>query len=150
MKTDAVLSFLIQHQSILLGLVFWPLITALMNVMLRRKSAEAWEIWAMGKPGLAFLIEVSRAAGFDPAKLLIAFQRYAQRRSGVIPEDAVRSSKLPPLLQKALLNPEMVKVLSVHLEKSESAAVAAPVQAADADAEIPPTETPVEPPAAAG
>lgn len=129
MKLDAVLSFLIQHQSILLGLVFWPLVTALLNVMLRRKSAEAWELWAMGKPSLAFLIEVSRAAGFDPAKLLIAFQRYAQRRSGVVPEDAVRSSKLPPLLQKALLDPNMVQLLSVHVEQARAKPAESPSEA---------------------
>lgn len=142
MKPDAVLLFLIQHQSILLGLVFWPLITALLNVMLRRKSAEAWELWAMNKPGLAFLIEVSRAAGFDPAKLLIAFQRFAQRRSGVIPEDAVRASKLPPLLQKALLDPELVKLLALHLEKK---ADPAPAPSEEPAAEPAPTPDPAPP-----
>lgn len=107
---------MIQHKSILLGLIFWPLITAVMNVMLRKKTAEEWEAWAMAKPALAFLVEVLRAAGLDPSKLMIAFQRYAQRRSGVVPEDAIRMSKLPPVVQKALLNPEMVKTLQDHLE----------------------------------
>jgi hypothetical protein len=116
MSTDAVVLFVIQHKSILLGLIFWPLITAVMNVMLRKKTAEEWEAWAMAKPALAFLVEVLRAAGLDPSKLMVAFQRYAQRRSGVVPEDAIRMSKLPPVVQKALLNPEMVKTLQDHLE----------------------------------
>lgn len=134
MSTDAIVAFVIQHKSILLGLIFWPLITAVMNVMLRKKTAEEWEAWAMAKPALAFVVEVLRAAGLDPAKLLVAFQRYAQRRAGVVPEDAIRASKLPPVIQKALLDPATVKALQDHLEIG-------------AKASIPPAEPPAAPPA---
>ena len=142
MKLDAILGFLLQHQSILLGLLFWPLITALMNVMLRRKTAEEWERWAMSKPALAFLVEMSRAAGVDPTKVLIAFQRYAKRRAGVVPDGAIRSLGLPPLVQKALLDPELIKVLNTHLEST--------VAPATPDPEPAPEPVPEPAPPAAG
>lgn len=120
MNLNVIVSFVIQHQDVLLGLVFWPLITASINVMLRRKTAEEWEAWAVSKPVLAFLVEVSRAAGFDPAKLLIAGQRYAQRRAGVVPAEALRATKLPPAVQKALSDPEKIRRISALLETVEA------------------------------
>lgn len=141
MNLDAVVVFLVQHQSILLGLVFWPLLTAVMNIMLRKKSAAEWEAWAMSKPALALLVEMLRALGLDPAKLLLAFQRFAQRRAGVIPADAVRASGLPPSVQRALLDPEMVQAFHAVVETMEAMKKTPPTGA-------PPSDPPPAPPAA--
>lgn len=136
MKLNAVLSFLVQHQSVILGLVFWPLITAIMNVMLRRKSAEAWESWALSKPVPAFIVEVVRAAGFDPAKLMIAGQRYAQRRAGVVPAEALRAAHLPEPVKKALSDPEKLRMFQALIE-SLDATSPKPEAAATADSPEP-------------
>lgn len=136
MKLNAVLSFLVQHQSVILGLVFWPLITAIMNVMLRRKSAEAWESWALSKPVPAFIVEVVRAAGFDPAKLMIAGQRYAQRRAGVVPVEALRAAHLPEPVKKALSDPEKLRMFQALIE-SLDATEPKPEAAATADSPEP-------------
>lgn len=109
---QSVVSFLVRNQGLLMGLVFWPVITAVMNIALRKKTPEEWEKWAIAKPGLAFLLEVLRAMGLDPIKLLQAFHRYAKRRAGVIPADAVRLSSLPDPLKVALANPETLKRLT--------------------------------------
>jgi len=122
-------AFLVRNQGLIMGLLVWPLITAVMNVALRKKTPEQWETWALSKPVLAFVMEVMRASGIDPVKLLQAFHRFAQRRAGVIPADAVRVASLPEPLKAALLNPETLKLLleaAVKLQ-SESAAPTAPV-----------------------
>jgi hypothetical protein len=142
MNLNVVLSFVIQHQDVLLGLVFWPLITAIMNVMLRRKSAEAWESWALSKPVPAFLVEVVRAAGFDPAKLMIAGQRYAQRRAGVVPAEALRAAHLPEPVRKALSDPEKLRMFQALIESLDATKPAAtpeptPESAATADSPKP-------------
>ena len=125
-------AFLVRNQGLIMGLLVWPLITAVMNVALRKKTPEQWEAWALSKPVLAFVIEVMRASGIDPFKLLQAFHRFAQRRAGVIPADAVRVSSLPEPLKAALMNPETLKLLTeaaVRLQ-TESVVPPEPVQPA--------------------
>lgn len=124
--------FLVRNQGLIMGLLVWPLITAVMNVALRKKTPEQWEAWALSKPALALMVEVMRAGGIDPFKLLQAFHRYAQRRAGVIPADAVRVSSLPEPLKAALMNPETLKMLTeaaVRLQ-TESVVPPEPVQPA--------------------
>lgn len=116
--------FLIQNQGLIMGLLVWPILSALMNVALRKKTPQQWEEWALSKPWLAFFIEGSRAAGVDPFKMLQAFHRLAQRRAGVIPEDAVRVSSLPAPLKAALQNPALLKLLTeaaLKLQQAEGA-----------------------------
>lgn len=107
-----VVAFLMQHHEWVCALLLWPILSATVNVMLRKKTPEEWEQWALSKPVLAFGVEVCRAAGLDPVKLLTAFQRLAARRAGQVPADAVRAAGLPEPLKKALLNPELVKLLN--------------------------------------
>lgn len=103
-----------------MGVLIWPLITAIMNLALRKKTPEQWEAWALSKPALACGVELLRALGADPFKLLQAFHRLAQRRSGVIPTDAVRMSSLPEPLKAALLNPEFLKLLTEAAHKLQT------------------------------
>jgi hypothetical protein len=63
-------------------------LTAVLNLMLRRKTAEAWEAWAMQKPGLALGVELLRALGVDTRKAVLVWQRYAQRKAGEQPSAA--------------------------------------------------------------
>jgi len=124
-------AFLVHNQGLIMGLLVWPFITAVMNVALRKKSPEQWEAWALSKPVLAFVIEVMRAGGIDPFKLLQAVQRYAQRRAGVIPADAVRVSSLPEPLKAALLNPELLKLLTEAAVKLQAPNAITPEPAKD-------------------
>lgn len=78
-----VLTFLTQNWQWL----FWPLASATLAVLSRKKTAQEWETWALKSPVLAFLIEVARAAGFDIVKMFSAFKRYADRRAGAIPSE---------------------------------------------------------------
>lgn len=104
--------FFVSNQQWLLALVLWPLITALFNVALRKRTYIQWEEWALAKPVLAFIIEVIRATGLDPFSLAQAFQRYAARKAGVMPVDTIRVAELPPPLKTALLNPDLTEILS--------------------------------------
>jgi len=127
-------AFLVRNQDLITGLFVWPVITALMNIALRKKTPEEWEAWALAKPGLAFLIEAIRACGIDPFKLLQAFHRFAQRRAGAIPADAVRVANLPAPLKAALLNPETVKLLT-------EAAQALAARSSESDPSSPPADS---------
>jgi hypothetical protein len=114
-------AFLIRNQDLIMGLLVWPFITAILNVALRKKTPEQWEAWALSKPALAFVFEVMRASGVDLFKVLQAFHRFAQRRAGMIPADAVRVSSLPEPLKAALRNPETVKLLVEAAAKFQEA-----------------------------
>lgn len=106
------ISFLLQYHELVISLLVLPLITALGNIALRKKTAEEWDKWAMSKPLLAFAIEFMRAAGFDPIGMLKAMYRYSTRKSGKIPADAA----LPPALKKALSDPATRALLTELVE----------------------------------
>lgn len=107
---------------VLMSLIGWPLISAILNVMLRKKTSEEWEAWAMSKPALALTVELLRALGVDTKKAVVAFQRYAQRKSGSIPEGAVAAAtpSLPPSVAALLSDPEKLKLLEQAAQKLAS------------------------------
>jgi len=117
---QVVVSFLIQNWGLVMSLLIWPILTAMLTVALRKKTPEEWEAWAMTKPFLAFIVEVMRAAGIDTAKLLVAAHRFAQRRAGVVPPDAIRMSSLPESVKTVLANPELRQVLIQAAEHLQS------------------------------
>ncbi len=100
------LAFYREHEA-LLNFLFWPLLTALLNILLKKKSAEEWERWAMSKPLGAFFVEVLRAVGLDPSKITLAFQRYAARKVQKVPDDLFDRLPLSPTLKEALRDPEL-------------------------------------------
>lgn len=124
--------FLLEHYEAVLVVLVFPLVTALGNVALRKRTAEEWAEWAMKKPFLAFIIEFMRAAGLDPIGMVKAGYRYAARRAGKVPEGALKASGLPEGLKKALENPETRALLAEMVEagkvkpKSEVPAPVAP------------------------
>ncbi len=96
-----VLTFLTQNWQWL----FWPLVSATLAVLSRKKTAQEWEAWALKSPVLAFLIEVARAAGLDPVKMLSAFKRYADRRAGAIPNEIWERLPVSNALKAHLADP---------------------------------------------
>jgi hypothetical protein len=134
---------------LMMAVVGWPLISAILNLMLRKKTPEEWEKWAMSKPGLALLTELTRALGLDPKKALVAFQRYAQRKSGEIPEGRVSAPGIPAEIVAMLNDPEKRKAIVEAATKlaqagatTEKPADPAPEKPADSA-----PEKPADPPA---
>ena len=108
------LTHLLQYKPALLlfmAVIGWPLISATLNIMLRKKTPEEWETWALSKPLSALGVELMRALGFDLKKALVAFQRYAQRKAGQIPEDAAAIPGLPPVIVSLLNDPAKLRML---------------------------------------
>ena len=100
------LAFYREHET-LLNFLFWVLLTAGLNTLLKKKTAEEWERWAMSKPLGAFFIEVLRAAGVDPAKITLAVQRYSARKVQKLPDDLFDRLPVSPALKEALRDPEL-------------------------------------------
>lgn len=143
---QVVVPFLVQNWGLVMSLLVWPILTALLTVALRKKTPEEWEAWAMTKPLLAFVVEVMRAAGIDTAKLLVASHRFAQRRAGVVPPDAIRVSSLPESVKTALQNPELRQILiqaAEHLQtppRRMGSSTSLPLPFPTAPASDPPSE----------
>lgn len=110
--------------AVVMAAIGWPLLTAVLNLMLRKKTSEEWEAWAMKKPGLALGIELLRAMGVDTRKALLVWQRYAQRKAGEQPPAAavaVATEKLPPALSDVLNDPKKRALLDEALRLLQSA-----------------------------
>lgn len=90
-----------------LNLLFWPLATAALSLLFKKKSPEEWEAWALRKPVAAFFLELLRAVGVDPIKLLLVFQRYAARRAQKLPDDMFDRLPVSPALREALRDPKI-------------------------------------------
>lgn len=110
------LSYMAITGSSVIELLIWPLITALINGFLQKRSPEEWESWALKKPGLAFIVEIMRAVGCYPSKILIAAQRYSARRAGEVPKDVISMETLPPGIQKMLQNPATIACLETEAQ----------------------------------
>jgi hypothetical protein len=100
-----------------LPVIGWPLISAVVNGLLRKKSAQEWEMWALQKPGLALGVELGRAMGVEPSKIIVAFQRYAARRAGETPKDVIATSTLPPGIRTMLENPALMVALEAEAQR---------------------------------
>lgn len=61
--------------------VVWPIISMLLNALLRKKSPEAWVEYGKKNPRTAALIRFLSAVGFDPAKAMRAFQQFIKGAS---------------------------------------------------------------------
>lgn len=112
--TQAILSWFSANHPILLIYFFWPLVTALLSIAMRRKLPEKWQAWAMKYPKLAFVIELLKAWGLNLPKVFELMQRYAMRKAGESPEAAWKMSTLPEPLKKALQDPVLLKRLEDH------------------------------------
>lgn len=113
----ASLSHWVGAGSAVFPVIGWPLISATVNALLRRKTPHQWEMWALQKPGLALSVELARACGVDPAKILIVFQRYAARRAGETPKDVIAMSTLPPGIRTMLENPALMVALEAEAQR---------------------------------
>jgi len=129
--------------AVLMATVGWPIISAVLNILLRKKTPEQWEAWAEKKPGMALAVELMRALGADPSKALTAAQRYARRKAGVLP--AAPPPELPPSVAGLLADPVKRAVLeSLAKRLTEVAAQPEPPQPAQRDTLVPPFEAPSE------
>ena len=50
----------------------WPVATAILNIVLRKKTAEEWVAFAEKYPRTAGIIRLLRASGLDPVKVVQA------------------------------------------------------------------------------
>lgn len=110
------ISYLAITGSPIVEALIWPLLTAIINAFLMKRSPEEWEAWALKKPGLAFMVEILRAIGCYPSKILIAIQRYLARRAGEVPNDVVTMETLPPGIQRMLKSPATIACLETEAQ----------------------------------
>jgi hypothetical protein len=69
-----------KHSYWLIPLV-WMVLSAVLNVMFRKKSPEAWVEYSKKNPRMAALIRLCSSLGIDPTKALIAFKRMVDGRA---------------------------------------------------------------------
>lgn len=72
----------------------WPIATAILNVVLRKKTAEEWVAFAEKYPRTAGIIRLLRASGLDPVKVVQA------TKETVKGEAAKNKDKLPKDVKK--------------------------------------------------
>lgn len=113
--------------AVLMATVGWPILSAVLNVLLRKKTPEQWEAWAEKKPGMALVVELMRALGADPSKAMVAAQRYARRKAGEAP---AAMPALSPALSEIVADPAKAKLLEEAV--TILAATEAPVPPAQA------------------
>ena len=111
--------------AVLMATVGWPILSAILNVLLRKKTPEQWEAWAEKKPGMALVVELMRALGADPSKAMVAAQRYARRKAGEAPASI---PELSPALRAIVADPAKAKLLEEAV--AALAATQAPAQPA--------------------
>lgn len=68
------------YHILILALV-WPIISGVLNVALRKKTAEEWIAYAETNPRAHALLKLIRAVGFDPVKAIKSFQQLAQGKA---------------------------------------------------------------------
>lgn len=95
---------------------FWPVLTGAITFAVKRKYPEKWEKWALKYPGSALVIELMKAYGFDAQKGPVLLKRYAMRRAGMVPQDALKSIPVPDKVMKVLLDPAMRHRLMIAAE----------------------------------
>jgi hypothetical protein len=63
------------HERVEILTVFlWPALSALLNIVLRARTAEQWAFTCSEMPRLAAVIRLLRALGVDPAKAIRSVQ----------------------------------------------------------------------------
>ena len=63
------------HERVEIWTVFlWPALSALLNIVLRARTAEQWAFMCEEMPRLAACIRLLRALGVDPAKAIRSVQ----------------------------------------------------------------------------
>lgn len=95
---------------------FWPVLTGFITFAVKRKYPERWEKWALKYPVGALVIEFMRAYGFDSQKGPVILQRFAMRRAGLVPPDAIKSISVPDKVMKVLLDPALRHRLTIAAE----------------------------------
>lgn len=110
---NPIIAFLTQNWQWL----FWPIVSATLAVLSRKKTAQEWETWALKSPVLAFLIEIARAAGFDIVKMMSAFKRYADRRAGAIPNEIWERLPVSNALKAHLADPAKRRQLEALVQE---------------------------------
>jgi hypothetical protein len=52
--------------------IMWPILSAVVNVMLKQHTVEEWIVFAEKRPRSAAVIRFFRSAGLDPKKAIVA------------------------------------------------------------------------------
>lgn len=99
------------HSYLLIPLV-WMILTALLNLLFRKKSPEEWVEYAKKKPRLAALIRLCSALGLDLSKALIHVQKFVKAQDDATPKPpalAVVDKVLDAIVDKAASSDEEPK-----------------------------------------
>jgi hypothetical protein len=123
--------------AVLMATVGWPILSAVLNVLLRKKTSEQWEAWAEKKPGMALVVELMRALGADPSKAMLVAQRYASRKAAA----AKPVVSLPPALTALLSDPEKLAIIETAAKQLLEAAAQPPQPASPAPPSVEPSES---------
>lgn len=79
MNFDTVVQYFTTHPW--LSLAAWLVLSATINMMLRKRTAEEWVTLIEERPRAAAIIRVFRAIGFDPAKLINALAEFLNAKA---------------------------------------------------------------------
>jgi hypothetical protein len=95
MTSAQLLSWLSDHATAL-----WPIVSALLVIVLRSRTPEAWVALGETSPRLQGVIRLLRAVGLDPAKALSALGQIvtgrAPARALQIADTVQRATQAPP------------------------------------------------------
>jgi hypothetical protein len=69
-----------EHGALLVPLI-WMALSALINILMRKRTAEEWVTFGDKYPRLAALTRILRAAGIDPVKLLISLVQFVHGKA---------------------------------------------------------------------
>lgn len=130
---------------ILEALILWPLLSGVLGIFARRNNPAEWETWALKHPYAAVAVEFARTNGPDVLKNPTVLQRYAARKAGKIPMDALEKIPLPQHLREALKNPVMRNVVAEMLRQHQEAEAAEAPPALAPVTPVPPAPPPVSP-----
>jgi len=81
------------------GAILWPVSSAILIVLLRSRTPEAWVALGEKRPRIQGAIRLVRALGVDPVKALAAAQQIVTGRAparSLAIADAVRETVAPP------------------------------------------------------
>lgn len=140
-----ILGVFVSSKPLLAAYIGWPLLTAVLSVVIRRRLPEKWEAWALKYPKLAFFVELSKAWGLNLPKVVVLGHRYAQRMSGQVPEDAYKLSTLPEPLKAALQDPQNRKRLEEIVASWTTTSGGTSLSTTPSDREVPKAVEPARP-----
>jgi hypothetical protein len=78
--------------------VIWPILSAIVNMLLKQHTVEEWIEFADKNPRSAALVRLFRAAGLDPKKTLVAMIAFINGKADnlSVPSQPRSKASIPP------------------------------------------------------